>query len=117
RRFSHEQDLPHTFAVTHDPLTGESDGVLKRCLATGTCPKMFNIDSANEYWNKSASLNHTDAYGTDLDVDPLYNGPVFRALAVAMDAWVRFGVMPPPSLVPQARDGTLVPPGSLRFPK
>jgi hypothetical protein len=152
RRFSHEQDLPHTFAVTHDPLTGESDGVLKRCLATGTCPKMFNIDSANEYWNKSASLNHTDAYGTDLDVDalapdtrlyfiasiqhntkaytkavlardcqqpvdPLYNGPVFRALAVAMDAWVRFGVTPPPSLVPQARDGTLVPPESLRFPK
>ena len=26
----------------------------------------INIDSANEYWNKSNSLNHTDSFGNDL---------------------------------------------------
>lgn len=152
RRRSHEPELPHTWAVRHDPLTGESDGVLKRCLFIDTCPKVFNVESANEYWNKSSSLNHTDAYGQDLPIDdlapntrlyfitsiqhntefnlqatvpracqqpvnPLYNGPVFRALAVALDEWVSFGIEPPRSVVPMARDGTLVPPEAVRFPR
>ena len=148
---SHEAELPHTWAVRHDPLTGASDGELERCLFTDSCPKIFNVESANEYWNKSSSLNHTDAYGQDLPVDelaanarlyfissiqhntefdlqatlpracqqpvnPLYNGPVFRALAVALDQWVSFGIAPPRSVVPMARDGTLVPPQAVRFP-
>jgi hypothetical protein len=151
RRFSHEPELPHTFAVTKDPITGEVSGTLQRCLASDTCPKLFSIESANEYWNKSSSLNHTDADGKDLRtedlagnvrhyfiasiqhntvfdatargaracqqlVNPLYNGPVFRALSVALDEWVRFGIRPPDSVVPQARDGTLVPPDAVRFP-
>ena len=152
RRRSREPELPHTWMVQHDPLTGESDGVLRRCLFTDTCPKVFNVESANEYWNKSSSLNHTDAYGQDLPVDdlarnarlyfiasiqhntefdlqatvpracqqpvnPLFNGPVFRALAVALDRWVSFGVAPPKSMVPTARDGGLVPPQEVRFPR
>jgi Alpha/beta hydrolase domain len=152
RRFSHEPELPHTMAVVHDPLTGASEGILKRCLYTQTCPKVFNVESENEYWNKSSSLNHTDAFGQDLAIDdlspnarqyfiasiqhntefnfaakplrfcqqpgnPLYNGPVFRALAVALDEWVGFGVEPPKSAVPLARNGTLVPPQALRFPR
>jgi hypothetical protein len=151
RRFSHEPELPHTFAVMKDPLTGETSGVLQSCLASDTCPKLFNIESANEYWNKTSSLNHTDAYGKDLRtedlagnvrhyfiasiqhntvfdaaarparacqqlVNPLYNGPVFRALSVALDAWVRFGIRPPDSVLPQARNGTLVPPHAVQFP-
>src|ERR1700675_1454007 len=48
--------------------------------------------------------------------NPLYNGPVFRALAVDLDQWVSFGVAPPDSVVPLARTGTLVPPESIRFP-
>jgi hypothetical protein len=58
-------------AALHDPLTGETEGILRRCLYTDTCPKVFNIDSANEYWNKSSSLNHTDAFGQDLAIDDL----------------------------------------------
>ena len=151
RRFSHEPELPHTFAVMKDPITGETSGTLQACLATDTCPKFFNIESANEYWNKSSSLNHTDADGKDLRmedlagnvrhyfiasiqhntvfdaaarsaracqqlVNPLYNGPVFRALSVALDEWVRFGIRPPDSVVPQAQNGTLVPPEAVRFP-
>jgi hypothetical protein len=151
RRLSHEPELPHTFAVMKDQLTGETGGVLQSCLATDSCPKIFNIESANEYWNKSSSLNHTDAYGGDLRigdlegnvrhyfiasiqhntvfdetarpvracqqlVNPLYNGPVFRALSVALDQWVRFGMRPPDSAVPQARNGTLVRPEEVAFP-
>jgi hypothetical protein len=151
RRFSPEPELPHTFAVLDDPFTGERSGTLASCQASDTCPKIFNIESANEYWNKSSSLNHTDAHGSDLRIDdlepgvrhyfiasiqhntvfderakpvracqqlvnPLYNGPVFRALSAALDRWVRFGVKPPDSVVPQARGGTLVSPQAMRFP-
>ena len=149
RRFSHEGELPHTFEVTKD--AGAASGTLQSCLASDTCPKLFNIESANEYWNKSSSLNHTDPEGRDLRsdelapnvrhyfiasiqhntvfdetarrprvcqqlVNPLYNGPVFRALSVALDAWVRFGIRPPDSVVPQSRNATLVPPEAVRFP-
>jgi Alpha/beta hydrolase domain len=151
RRFSHEPELPHTFAVMKDPITGETSGTLQSCLVSDTCPKIFSIESANEYWNKSSSLNHTDADGKDLPtedlaanvrhyfiasiqhntvfdatprsargcqqlVNPLYNGPVFRALSVALDEWVRFGLRPPDSVVPQAQNGTLVAPEAVRFP-
>ena len=126
--------------------------IRRNALYTDTCPKVFNIDSANEYWNKSSSLNHTDAFGQDLAIDdlapnarqyfvasiqhntefdlaakplrfcqqpgnPLYPGPVFRALAVALDRWVGFGVEPPKSVVPLTRNGTLVPPQAVRFPR
>lgn len=151
RHHSHEPEFPHTFPVLVDPFTGQTDGLLKRCLETGTCPNFFNIDGANEYWNKSASLNHTDAFGDDLDIDglapnvrayaiasiqhnntfdsrpeqlsrcqqltnPLYNGPVFRALAVALDRWTTQGILPPPSRVPRRSDGTLAPPETVNFP-
>lgn len=151
RHFAHEPEFPHSFAVMTDPLTHQTDGIFMRCLATGTCPKFFNIDGGNEYWNKSSSLNHTDAFGRDLDIErltpnarvyyiastdhntefnegpevvhecrqmtnPIYNGPVFRALSVALDQWVTRGVTPPASRVPLARDGTLVAPEQVRFP-
>lgn len=147
-----EHEFPHTFAVITDPLTGQTDGILQRCLQTDTCPKVFNIDGANEYWNKASSLNHTDASGNDLDVDalapnvrlyavaaiehnttfdqtvpelleecqqmtnPLYNGPLFRALLVAMDSWVSEGVDPPASIVPRRGDETLVSPDAIEYP-
>jgi hypothetical protein len=151
RHFAHEPEFPHTFPVMTDPLTQQTDGILVRCSATGTCPKFFNIDGGNEYWNKSSSLNHTDAFGRDLDIDrltpnvrvyyiasidhntefnegpevvrecrqmtnPLYNGPIFRALLVALDQWVTAGVVPPASRVPRAADGTLVSPEQVNFP-
>ncbi len=40
-----------------------------------------------------------------------------RALLVAMNAWVRDGKEPPPSLYPHIADGTLVPLAALEFPK
>jgi hypothetical protein len=151
RHFAHEPEFPHSFPVMTDPLTGETDGILRRCLASDTCPKFFNIDGGNEYWNKSSSLNHTDAFGKDLDIErlarnvrlyyiastdhntefdegpesvrecqqmtnPIYNGPVFRALSVALDRWVTRGILPPKSRVPRSEDGTLVTPETVDFP-
>jgi hypothetical protein len=71
RHHAHEMEFPHTFPVMTDPLTGQTDGILRRCLLTKTCPKFFNIDAGQEYWMKSSSLNHTDAFGKDLDIDKL----------------------------------------------
>jgi hypothetical protein len=128
--------FPFTWAVMTDPITGRTDGRLGRCLASGTCPKIFDVNSANEYWNKSASLLHTDATGRDLNDPPnvrFYllsslphlatggkgicqqeqNGvapnPALRGLLVALDDWVAGGRRPPKSRVPRSAKGTLVP--------
>src|SRR5262249_25252936 len=62
--------FPFTWSAMTDPVTGVTDGRLRRCLATATCPRIFDVNSANEYWNKSASLVHTDATGRDLPDPP-----------------------------------------------
>ena len=128
--------FPFTYQVMTDPITGRTDGRLRRCLASGTCPKIFDVNSSNEYWNKSASLLHTDAAGRDLP-DPknvrfyllsslphaagtgkgicqqeqngLAPNPALRALLVALDAWVSRGKKPPASRVPRRSKGNLVP--------
>jgi hypothetical protein len=102
-------------------------------MASDTCPKRFEVNTANEYWVKACSLLHSDTQGNDLS-DPenvrfyllaglshgvgkitergkgqqLTNGvspyPVHRALLVALDAWVSQGVAPPQSKVPRRAD-------------
>jgi hypothetical protein len=81
RHFAHEPEFPFTFPVMTDPLTGQTGGILQRCHASHTCPKFFNIDGGNEYWNKSASLNHTDAFGNDLNIEKL--APNVRLYSIA----------------------------------
>jgi Alpha/beta hydrolase domain len=49
-----------------DPFTGKTAGRIVRCCASGTCPKVFEVNSANEYWVKTGSLLHTDPQGNDL---------------------------------------------------
>jgi Alpha/beta hydrolase domain len=129
--------FPFTWAVMTDPVTGRTDGRLRRCLASATCPRIFDVNSANEYWNKSASLLHTDATGRDLP-DPenvrfyllsslphfatsgkgicqqeqngLPPNPALRGLLVALDDWVSNDRRPPASRVPRSAKGTQVPP-------
>ena len=109
---------PFTNEVTRDGVTGKSDGRLRRCLASNTCPKIFEANSENEYWAKNMALLHVDTDGKDLaetpDVrsylvaslphsggqgatgkgmcqqerNPLVGNGVLRALLVAMDEWV-----------------------------
>jgi hypothetical protein len=67
-RWYPERQFPFTNQVLRDRITGKVDGVLRQCLATHTCPKIFEVNSENEYWAKAGSLLHTDTRGNDLDL-------------------------------------------------
>jgi hypothetical protein len=56
-------EFPFSYMPTHDPLTGETDGILKRCLKTNTCPKLFHVATALEIWEGRQSLGLTDPLG------------------------------------------------------
>ena len=53
-------DLPQT-----DPETQEKGGLLDRCDAAGVTPRIFYTNTSTEYWNRSASLVHTDVSGQE----------------------------------------------------
>ena len=139
RRFPEFQG-PFTNQITTDTITGKTDGRLKRCLETNTCPKIFEVNSENEYWAKNMALLHVDTSGKDigepdnvrsylvaslphnggtpstgigycqLERNPLIANGVLRALLVDMDAWVTKGTEPPNSRLPRVTDGSLVKP-------
>lgn len=60
--------FPFTYAVTTDKLTGKTDGLLAKCLATNTCPKIMQTDSGTEVWQGRASLVVTDTEGNAIDL-------------------------------------------------
>lgn len=66
-RYVPDVDFPVTYQVVPDPL-GElpPDGILRRCRATGTCPKIFHTDTSTEYQVFRSALLHTDGFGNDL---------------------------------------------------
>jgi Alpha/beta hydrolase domain len=134
-RWYPERQFPFANKLLFDPITGKTDGRLRQCESTETCPKIFEINSANEYWVKGGSLLHTDTLGNDLQDpknarnyllsslphvalsgagickqprNPLVPNRVLRALLVALDEWVSENRMPPRSRVPRRSDGTLV---------
>lgn len=138
-RWYPERQFPFASLVFHDPVTGRTDGRLRRCLEDNTCPKIFEANSANEYWVKAGSLLHTDTQGKDIpdpanvrsylfsslphgvgigptgpgmcqqSRNPLGANAGLRALLIALDEWVSSGTEPPASRVPRRADGTLVP--------
>ncbi len=65
-----EAPFPFAFPRLFDPLTGKTDGRNVRCSRTDTCPKVFEVISANEYWVKAGSLVHTDPRGKDIHDPP-----------------------------------------------
>jgi hypothetical protein len=60
--------FPFADAPATDPVTGETAGLLDRAAASGTVPRLFHVVTSYEYWNRAASLAHTDPAGTR-DVD------------------------------------------------
>jgi hypothetical protein len=58
--------FPFTYAVTTDPVSGATDGLLKQCTATNTCPKIMQLDGEFEWWGGAASLVVTDGRGNDI---------------------------------------------------
>ena len=61
-----EFQAPFTHQVAFDTVTGKVGGRLDRCLASNTCPKVFEVNSENEYWSKNMALLHVDAAGKDI---------------------------------------------------
>ena len=56
-------DFPFTYARQTDPLTGRTQGVLDRCTADNTCPRIFHAATALEIWDGRQSLGFTDPMG------------------------------------------------------
>ena len=64
-----EADLfPFTYATLTDPLSGRTDGLLRRCALSVTCPRVMQTDSEIEWWSSHASLLVTDLQGDHIDV-------------------------------------------------
>ncbi len=127
--------FPFSYSTVTDSLTGKTDGRDARCMQTSTCPKVMNIDSANEYWVKAGSTLHTDTAANDLPdpenvrnylisgtqhagpgaanslgvcqqfVNSTDQNPALRALWEDLDQWID-GTPPPPSMVPSRTAGT-----------
>jgi hypothetical protein len=64
-----EVEFPHSSAAMDDPVTGGSGALLR---GDDTDPKLIETNTATEYWQKGASLLHTDPLGTQ-DVAPPTN--------------------------------------------
>ena len=62
----HEQHLqagdqfPFAYATITDPLTGNTDGIMRRCRETDTCPKIMHLDGEFEVWGARGSLLVSD---------------------------------------------------------
>jgi len=112
--------------------------LLDKARQLAAIPKLFFVNNSTEYWNRSASLIHTDPMGqNDLPpdtrariyllagaqhysgqqrdrgiyancVNPMNHYRAMRALLLALDRWVRDDSEPPPSTYPRIADGTLV---------
>ncbi len=64
-------EFPLAYAWSVDPEGRMAGSVLLRCRATGTCPRIFHVTSAHEYWAGRESLVHTDPMGlVDLPEPP-----------------------------------------------
>lgn len=137
-RWYPEFQSPWANQSLYDPVTGQFRGRLDACSRTDTCPKIFELNSENEYYSKGGSLLTTDTEGHDLDLNatpnvryyqlasvphgagtaagicrqpqnPLNASTTLRALTVDMDEWVTSGTRPPSNRVPTRAAGTLVP--------
>jgi hypothetical protein len=130
--------FPFTTTTERDPLTGAHGSLLDKARQLGVVPKLFYTNESTEYWNRSASLIHTDPMGRrDIPVDPhariyliagaqhyvgsqrqrdpyancvnpLNHYRVLRALLLGLDRWVRDRREPPASRYPRISDGSLV---------
>ncbi len=63
--------FPFTYATQQDPVSGKTDGILRRATASNTAPYVLHTQSAAEYWTRSGSLAHTDPLGRrDAEIPP-----------------------------------------------
>ena len=60
--------FPFTYPVLTDPLSGRTDGILRRCLAAGNCPKIIQSDTGTEFYESRAALVVTAPNGRPVDM-------------------------------------------------
>ncbi|HEY0526970.1 MAG TPA: alpha/beta hydrolase domain-containing protein [Stellaceae bacterium] len=92
--------FPFAYAVTTDALTGRRDGILARCAATRTCPKIVHADTSFEAWQSQAALITTGTDGAALAQPPEVRAYLIAGLQHFSPAGAR------PSLVPTCRYDT-----------
>src|SRR5262249_51957632 len=130
--------FPFTTRVEQDPASGVHASVLDAARTLRAVPKLVYVNTSAEYWNRAASLIHTDPEGKhDAGVDasarvyliagaqhyagrarnrgiyancvnPMNHYREMRAILLALDRWVRDGAEPPASAYPRIEDGTLI---------
>lgn len=137
--------FPFAYAPTTDPVTGNHDGLLERCAADDTCPKVIHLDTSAELWQAGAALVGTGGGSGDLrqppnvrlflvsgathapgfsspaceyPANPMSTNSVQKALLVDLVDWAAGRSAPPASRWPSVADGGLRPfsPGSAKQP-
>ncbi len=132
-----DDQFPFTYGTLHDPISGKTDGILRRAEADGVVPKVIHLDTDSDLWVGRASLVATDTLGadvampddvrifmasgiqhavlkppvkvvTELPGNPLGYSSYMRALLLALTEWVEHGTPPPDSQFPSVAAGTLV---------
>jgi hypothetical protein len=63
-------NFPFAYGTETDPLTGAKGGILDRCTATNTCPKIVHAATALEMWELRQSLGFTDPLGVRDLIEP-----------------------------------------------
>jgi hypothetical protein len=58
--------FPFAYQVITDPVSGRTDGILKDCLETKTCPKIIHLIGGFETWGGRDALVTTDGRGHDI---------------------------------------------------
>jgi hypothetical protein len=56
-------EFPFAYGRVTDPLTGRTQGILDRCQADRSCPKIVHAATALEVWELRQSLGFTDPLG------------------------------------------------------
>lgn len=144
RHFSPDVELdfptdwfPFSTAPQVEAPGADPHSVIEKTAALSAVPRLFYVNTATEYWARSASLTHTVLDGTaDLApaprariytvsgaqahiapvngdstlahcLNPLDERPVLRSLLLHLDAWITLKQEPPVSVYPQLSDGSL----------
>jgi hypothetical protein len=58
--------FPFAYQVITDPVSGRTDGIMKKCLETKTCPKIIHLIGGFETWGGRDALVTTDGRGHDI---------------------------------------------------
>jgi hypothetical protein len=131
-----DDQFPFTYPTLTDPLSGKTDGIMRRAAEAGVRPKVMHLDADSDMWAARASLVATDPAGKDVampeDVriylasstqhavhkpaakhagqlpgNPLGYSSWMRALLIALTEWVEKGTPPPASQFPSHAAGSL----------